>query len=143
MSPLEITAADLELIQHARNIIQQRYRPDHHHVGAAVRTRSGQIFTGVHVEANIGRVTVCAEAVAIGRAITEGAADLETIAAVRRDDQNPDLFYVVSPCGMCREMINDYIPQGYCLLVENGILTKVLVEDLLPGKYVRDACVIA
>ena len=143
MIPLEITTADLELIQHARNIIQQRYLPDHHHVGAAVRTKSGLVFMGVHVEANIGRVTVCAEAVAIGRAITEGAADFECIAAVRRDDQNPDLFYVVSPCGMCREMINDYMPQGYCLLVENGILTKFRVEDLLPGKYDRDACVIA
>ncbi len=99
MNLLEITQHDIELIQRAKNIIQQRYRSDYHHVGAAVRSKTGQIITGVHVEANVGRVTVCGEAVAIGRAITEGVFDLDTIVAVRRDDTHPDVFYVVSPCG--------------------------------------------
>ena len=143
MSNLEITQSDLELIQHAKNIIQQRYRADYHHVGAAIRSKNGQIITGVHVEANVGRVTVCGEAIAIGRAITEGVADLDTIVAVRRDDNNPDIFYVVSHCGLCREMINDYMPNGFCIYVENGILKKVSAIELLPGKYSREARVIA
>jgi cytidine deaminase len=143
MEKLEITQSDLELIQHAKNIIQLRYRPNYHHVGAAVRSKSGQIITGVHIEANVGRVTICGEAVAMGRAITEGISDLDTIVAVRRDDNDPNLFYVVSPCGMCREMINDYMPDGFCIYVENGVLCKVLAAALLPGKYTREACVTA
>ena len=74
MNTYEITESDLELIQHAKAIIQARYRPDWHHIGAAIRTKTGQMVTGVHIEANVGRVTVCGEAVAIGRAITEGHA---------------------------------------------------------------------
>jgi cytidine deaminase len=91
-------------------------------VGAAIWAKSGQIITGVHVEANIGRVTICAETVAIGQAITEGISGLNTIVAVRRDDNDPHLFYIVSPCGLCREMINDYMPHGFCLCVENDEL---------------------
>lgn len=143
MNNTSITPADLELIQQAKEIIRLRYRPDYHHVGAAIRAKSGQVVTGVHVEANVGRVTVCGEAVAIGRAITEGAGDLDTIVAVRRDDHDPDLFYVVSPCGMCREMINDYMPDGFCICVEDGALKKVAAGDLLPGKYVRESRVTA
>lgn len=143
MNPLEITQSDIALIQHAKDIIKQRYRPDYHHVGAAVRSKSGQIITGVHIEANVGRVTVCGEAVAIGRAITEGVFDLDTIVAVRRDDNNPDVFYVVSPCGLCREMINDYMPDGFCIFVEMGILKKIPAAELLPGKYSREARVLA
>lgn len=139
MHPVALTAADRALIQHARSIISQRYRPDQHHVGAAIRATSGQIITGVHVEANIGRVSICAEAVAIGRALTEGCAALDTIVAVRRDDHDPDVFYVVSPCGMCRELINDYMPHGFCLCVVDGVLCKVPARALLPGRYVREA----
>jgi cytidine deaminase len=134
-----VTSADLELIHHAKEILRQRYRPDHHLVGAAIRARSGQVITGVHIEANVGRVTICGEAVAIGRAITEGINELDTIVAVRRDDADPDVFYVVSPCGMCREMINDYIPNGFCICVENDELKKVPAGDLLPGKYARES----
>ena len=139
MKSVELSSADYELVEHAKQIIKSRYRTDWHHVGAAIRTKSGIIVTGVHVEANVGRVTVCGEAIAIGRAVTEGHNDLDTIVAVRRDDNNPEVFYVVSPCGMCRELINDYMPKGYCLCVENGQLVKVPAGDLLPGKYVREA----
>ena len=141
MQTIEITSADLDLIRQAKEIIRLRYRADYHHLGAAIRSRTGEVVTGVHVEANVGRVTVCAEAVAIGRAITQGVMDLETIVAVRRDDLDPEIFYVVSPCGMCREMINDYMPEGSCLIVEDGVLKKVPVSDLLPGKYDRQAWV--
>ena len=141
MQSYPIEPADLELIQEAKEIIRQRYRADHHHVGAAVRSRSGQVYTGVHIEANVSRVTVCGEAVAIGAAISQGAGELEVIAAVRRDDSDPTVFYVVSPCGVCREMINDTMPDGFCLCVEDGALVKVRAADLLPGKYVREALV--
>jgi cytidine deaminase len=137
-----IESADLELIRQAKDIIRRRYRANYHHVGAAARSKAGQIVSGVHIEANVSRVTICAEAVAIGAAITQGMSDLDTIVAVRRDDHDPEVFYVVSPCGVCREMINDYMPDGFCLCVEDGILVKARAADLLPAKYVRAARVI-
>jgi hypothetical protein len=62
----DLPADDLALIAAARDAITARYRPDWHVVGAALRTRAGRVFTGVHLEANVGRIAVCAEAVALG-----------------------------------------------------------------------------
>jgi len=143
MQSLDLTPQDYELIEQAKDVIARLYRTDHHHVGAALRTSLGHVITAVHVEANVGRITVCAEAMAIGKAISEAEQTFETIVAVRRDDDDPNLFYVVSPCGMCRELINDYMPDGYVLCVENGELKKVSASAVLPGKYTRDARVIA
>ncbi|WP_144424446.1 cytidine/deoxycytidylate deaminase family protein [Paenibacillus xylanivorans] len=75
---MTITTEDLELIEAAKNVISRLYQEGKHHVGAAVRTRSGKIFTAVHLEAYIGRVSVCAEAIAIGKAISEGEHEFET-----------------------------------------------------------------
>ena len=75
---------DQELIAAATAAITQRYRNDWQEVGAAMRTRDGKVFTGVSIDAYIGRVAVCAEAIAIGRAITEaGDKGIESIVAVR------------------------------------------------------------
>jgi cytidine deaminase len=70
MSPIELK--DKELIEKARSIIIKRFKEDYHHVGAALRTKSGSIFAAVHLEAYVGRVAVCAEAIAIGMAATAG-----------------------------------------------------------------------
>lgn len=50
--PDHLSPEDLELVETARNIIRIRYKPDWHVVGAALRTRNGRIFTGVHLEPN-------------------------------------------------------------------------------------------
>jgi cytidine deaminase len=91
----------------------------------------------MHVEAQVGRITVCAEAMVIGKALSEGEAEFDTIVAVRRADEEPHVFYVVSPCGMCRELICDYGPTTKVLFVERSELKKVPACDLLPGKYSR------
>jgi cytidine deaminase len=117
-----------ELIQQARNIIAARYKPDWHHVGAALLTRSGARFAAVHIEAYVGRVTVCAEAVAVGMAATAGDTDIEAVVAVYHDGR------IVSPCGMCRELLADYAPS--CVVIV-GEQETVPIPDLIPRKYVR------
>ena len=80
-----------------------------------MRTRSGKIFTGVNLDAYLGRMAVCAEAVALGRAFVEVGDDgIEKIVAVRHPppDEKDQAIAVVSPCGACRELIFDYDPQG-------------------------------
>ena len=118
-----------DLIRQAREMIAARHKPGWHHVGCALRTRSGKTFAAVHLEAYVGRVAVCAEAVGIGMAAAAGDTDLEAIVAVSRDGK------IVSPCGMCRELIADYAPE--CLVIV-GEGEAVPISALLPRKYVRD-----
>lgn len=57
---------DQELVEVARQMMRARYKPDWHSVACAMRTTSGHVFTAVHLEANVGRIAVCAEAIALG-----------------------------------------------------------------------------
>ena len=79
-----LSSLDMELIEAASDAIRRRYRYDWQEVGAAMRTRSGKVFTGVSLDAYLGRMAVCAEAVALGQAITNaGETGIEAIVAVR------------------------------------------------------------
>ena len=137
---MTLSGRDQELISAAKEAIARRYRNDWQEVGAALRTRDGRIFTGVNLDAYLGRMAVCAEAVAIGRAITEaGDKGIETIVAVRhpKPDETDRTIAVVSPCGSCREIIHDY-DAGARVIVPNGDEpTVATIAELLPNKYVR------
>ena len=122
--------ADRQLIQAARDVIAARFRQDYHHVGAALRTRSGRVFAAVHLEANVGRVAVCAEAVALGMAAAAGDTQVDTIVAVDRRG------HIVAPCGMCRELLSDYAPDSRVILGEER---AVQITALLPEKYQRQS----
>jgi len=123
---------DNKLIEIARALISKRFKEDHHNIAAALRTTSGNIFSGVHVEAYIGRITVCGEAIAIGAAASGGDTEIDTIVAVN------ELGDIVSPCGMCRELISDYSNNAKVIIVRNGKPVKVNVSELLPDKYTRE-----
>ena len=73
---------DEELINVARELIAARFKEGSHHIAAALHTTSGRIYKGVHLEAYVGRIAVCAEAIAIGAAATAGDTSIETIVAV-------------------------------------------------------------
>jgi cytidine deaminase len=122
---------DLKLIEAATSIIALRSRPESHEVGAALRTRSGKIFSAVNVKANVGRVSVCAEAVAIGMAASAGDTDIEMIVAVDHKGR------VISPCGMCREMISDYAPKAEVIVAQDDGLEIVKIAELLPHKFCK------
>ena len=136
----KLSKADRELIAAARATIERRYRDDWQEVGAALRARSGKIFTGVNLDAYLGRMAVCAEAVALGRAIVDlGDAGIDMIVAVRHPSpaENDQSVAVVSPCGACRELIFDYDPKAR-VIVPDGKSPKVVpIGELLPNKYTR------
>lgn len=136
---MQITKEDLLLIEAAKEKIKALYKDGKHHVGAAVRTKSGNVYAAVHLEAYIGRVSVCAEAIALGKAISEGDNEFETIVAVRHPDPNQKEqdIEVVSPCGICRELISDYGSDTNVILISDGNYIKTSVSDLLPSKYTR------
>jgi len=135
-----LTEKDKELIAAASEAIKKRYRNDWQEVGAAMRTRDGRIITGVNIDAYLGRMAVCAEAIAIGRSITEsGDNGIDTIVAVRHprpheEDQN---IKVVSPCGSCRELIHDYDPKARVIVPDGPEPSIMSIAELLPNKYWR------
>lgn len=140
MRTFDLSQEDIELIDEAKKKIISLYEDDKHHVGAAIRMKTGEIISAVHIEAYIGRVTVCAEAIAIGSALSNGYKDFDTIVAVRHpySDEEDRRIRVVSPCGICRELISDFGPTCFVILDMDGELVKVKIEELIPLKYTRN-----
>ena len=131
---------DLQLIEAARSVLLRRYRPRWHSVGAAIRGRSGRIYTAVNLNARyVGRVDVCAEAIALGMAVAGGEKELEAVVAVQpgsRGSRNPP-GHIVPPCGVCREMYKDYAPKMTVLLPgPKGTVVRRRADELLPDRYV-------
>jgi len=126
-----IEQRDLELITVARDMIKKRYKANRHQVAAALRTISGNIYCGIHIEVYIGRITVCGEAIALGMAATDGDTDIDTIVAVDETGR------IISPCGMCREMIYDYASEANVIILVDNKPEKVRISELLPHKYMQ------
>jgi len=137
----KLSKADKDLIAAATAAIKRRYRDDWQEVGAALRTRSGEIFTGVNLDAYLGRMAVCAEAVALGRAFVElGDAGIDMIVAVRHPSpaEKDQTIAVVSPCGACRELIFDYDRKARVIVPNGKSPAVVSIAELLPNKYSRE-----
>ena len=138
--PAKLGKADEELIAAAKAAIKLRYRDDWQEVGAALRTRSGKIFTGVNLDAYLGRMAVCAEAVALGRAFVDlGDDGIAMIVAVRHPPPGAkdQTISVVSPCGACRELIFDYDRKARVIVPNGSAAAVVPIGELLPNKYSR------
>jgi cytidine deaminase len=134
-----LSKADRELIEAASDAIRKRYRYDWQEVGAALRLRNGKVFTGVSLDAYLGRMAVCAEAVALGQAVTQGESGIDTIVAVRHPapDEKGSIA-VVSPCGACRELISDYDREARAIVPGPDGPESVKIAELLPNKYSRE-----
>jgi cytidine deaminase len=130
-----------ELVEVAREAIRRRYRNDWQEVGAALRSRDGRVFAGVNLDAYLGRMAVCAEAVALGKLVTEvGEIGIDTIVAVRhpKPSEADQTIAVVSPCGSCRELIFDYDRNARVIVPGRKGPTVESISVLLPNKYTRE-----
>jgi cytidine deaminase len=135
---LPLAAADQELVAAALELLRARAEVGRHEVAAALRTKSGAVHTGLHVESSVGRASICAEGVAIGIAAAAGDTEIETIVAVL--DTGEGGWRVVTPCGLCRELISDYSPEAIVIdydATRDEPVEPVPVMELLPGKTTR------
>jgi cytidine deaminase len=135
-----LTDADHALIAIAREVLAKHYKPVWHMVAAALRSRDGHIWTGVHLGATVGRMQACAEVTALGRAILEGDGSIECMVAVRhpKAEETARDIAVVPPCGACREMIMDFDAGAFVIVPAGaGALLRVPVRSLLPLPYQR------
>jgi len=91
------------LISAARQFRENAHAPySNFRVGAALRASSGRIFGGCNVENSTYGLTVCAERVAIFKAISEGERGFDAIAVVTDTDS------LTPPCGACRQLIWEF-----------------------------------
>jgi len=134
-----LTPDDDALIDAARAVLLRHYRPFWHTVAAAIRSRDGRIWTGIHLGATVGRLSICAEAIAIGRAVMDGDGTIDCVVALRhpKPDEAVQDVAVVSPCGACRENITDYDPAALVIIRGPTGLHKLPVRALLPLPYQR------
>lgn len=136
---MSLSPSDLELVDAARAVLLKHYRPHWHTVGAAMRSRDGRIWTGIHLGATVGRLSVCAEAVALGRAILEGDGSVECAVAVRHPklDEVVQEIAIVPPCGACREMLTDFDRDATVIVPGPDGPVRMPVRCLLPMPYQR------
>ena len=97
-------------------------------VGAALLTKSGNIFKGCNVENRSFRLTLCAEEVAVGTAVAEGDTAFVAIALVADAKQQPIL-----PCGACRQLLAEFSPDIELITsTADGRTENHRLSDLLP-----------
>ena len=101
-------------------------------VGAAVRSGSGQIYTGCNIENASYGLTNCAERTAIFKAISAGENELVAMAIVA-DTPGP-----VSPCGACRQVMAEFGIRQITLLNVKGDQRTVTLDELLPYSFAKD-----
>src|SRR3954469_18026638 len=136
---IALTGDDHELIAAANAVLERHYRPFWHTVAAALRSKDGRIWTGVHIGTTVGRLAICAEAVALGRAILDGDGTVQTAVAIRhpKPEEEDRELAVVPPCGGCREMLLDHAPEAMVIVRDANGLIKLPVRTLLPLPYRR------
>lgn len=107
-------------------------------VGAALESEDGRIFTGCNVENATYGLTMCAERVAIFKALSEGARRFDRLAVVADTEQ------LITPCGACRQIIWEFCGDVAVVLANEGGQREVVrMCDLLPrafdARYLKEA----
>jgi cytidine deaminase len=123
---------DFELIEIAKTA-DRLHLDEAHEVAAALRTKENKIFTGIHINANVGFADVCGEVSAICHALSHGHRGFKTIVAVWGDGKGN--YELLSPCGRCREVISDFSEDIWVIVGSLEKPYKVKISDLLPLKY--------
>jgi len=119
-----------KLIHAALEVRRWAYVPySHYAVGAAILTASGKIYDGVNVENAAYPQSMCAERVAIFKAVSEGERRFVAIAVATENGG--------TPCGGCRQVMSEF-GLDTILLIANGegkVVHECTVADLLPGSF--------
>ncbi len=118
------------LIELANEARRRAYAPySNYQVGAALRTRSGRIFTGCNVENAAYPTSMCAERVAVYKAVSEGEKEFDVIAVVTPNGG--------TLCGGCRQVLAEFGLDTVVLVAdgEGRLVLETTVAGLLPGAF--------
>lgn len=122
-----------ELIDVARAAAPRAYAPySGFRVGAALLADDGRVFEGVNVENAAYPSANCAEATAVGAAVTAGVRKIEAIAVACIDAKSLDLSY---PCGRCRQILSEF-DTGSVYVTDGGtVIRRHSFDELLPFRF--------
>jgi len=118
------------LIDLAVEASRRAYAPySNYLVGAALRTKSGRIFTGCNIENAAYPTGMCAERVAIFKAVSEGERQFEVMAVATSNGG--------TPCGSCRQVMAEFGLDTVILVsdAQGRLQQETTVADLLPGAF--------
>ena len=120
-----------QLITAAREALKKAYAPySHYRVGAALLTKSGKIFTGCNIENASYGLTVCAERVALWKAVSSGETEFKQMTIVASTNKIP------YPCGACRQVMYEFAPHiTFCLVAKSGKMVYRKLSGLLPDPF--------
>jgi cytidine deaminase len=119
-----------KLVQMALEARQRAYAPySKYRVGAAALTSSGKFFTGANVESAAYPTSMCAERVAIFKAVTDGEREFVALAVVTSNGG--------TPCGACRQVMAEFGLNTVVLIAdtEGNLKQEAKVAELLPGAF--------
>ncbi|MEP7037543.1 MAG: cytidine deaminase [Acidobacteriota bacterium] len=120
-----------KLIETAKRAREKAVAPySNFKVGAALQTKSGKIFTGCNIENASYGLTMCAERVAIFKAVSEGEREFTEIVVIADTDE------LTPPCGPCRQIIWEFcgdIPVTFANL--KGKTETLQMKELLPRAF--------
>lgn len=128
--------SELDLIKKASSMLKFSYAPySNFHVGAALLTKNGKIFTGCNIENATYGATNCAERTAFFKAISEGEKDFCAIAIVGGKNGKIDDF--CSPCGICRQVMAEFCSKDFKIILANSKneINTFSLEELLPESF--------
>jgi cytidine deaminase len=118
-----------ELMEMAKESIKMAYAPySNFKVGAAVLAKSGKVYVGCNIENASYGLSLCAERVAIHKAISERE-DISAV-AVASESGNSQL------CGSCRQVILEFNPNADVYFLKNDELVETIASQLLPEPFV-------
>lgn len=120
-----------KLIKAAFDARKKAYAPySNFKVGAALQTTDGRVYTGCNVENSSYGLTVCAERVAIAKAVSDGAKKFKAMAVVTSSKK------VEYPCGACRQVIAEFAPKIKIILANTkGDVKRTSISKLLPKVF--------
>ena len=130
---------DKELLLSAIKAMEKSYSPySSCKVGAALLCKNGKVFTGANIENAAFSPTICAERVAIFKAVNEGERDFLKIAVA--GGKNGIINGIFAPCGVCRQVMREFCDDDFQIIMgENEEEYKVVtLKDLLPFSFSPD-----
>ena len=119
-----------QLVDTAVRARRWAYTPySHYAVGAALLTASGKVYDGVNIENAAYPTTICAERVAVFKAVSEGERQFVAIAVVTSN--------AGTPCGSCRQVLSEFGLDTLVLVADDQgkIHQELTVGELLPGAF--------
>jgi len=127
-----VSKKDASLREAALGALENAHAPySNFPVGAALRTRDGQVITGCNVENSAFGLAICAETLAMAYAVSQGLTEFDEI-AIATDDTEP-----TPPCGACRQVLNEFAPNiKVSSYTRDGKEAVWTLDELLPHAFV-------